>query len=407
MFFAYYIADFSRAWDFLYPYFNPGAAPEHLMLSIDAVSLAFLAHHIASPSARNLGRKKYVSALKKTNAALRNTKTAREASTLQASLILDLFENITNPASKIEDTRRAHVNGALALVKLRGLEHFRDSAGLKALTRLSLNAVVCCISQNDPVPAEIFEIREHNAQFVDVSDPKWRMTGLVLDMTDLVAEMTQRSLKPEEKVRRCIELDMELERVALGALPFWSYKRVEVPVIQRDGRALDDFYDVYPDRKVTQMWNVLRLLRILLCEEVVETCSDWRWLADSQRAAATIGSAIVEICASVPQMTDCDGAARHKLPAGTDPRAVSAHAHTLTHFLDAYVLIFALYVACWSRNCPPRAREWIIGELGRIAEHFGVREAAAVVEILNSQVGAARVGPWDVYRLLGSYAFAA
>ncbi|KAJ4290216.1 hypothetical protein N0V90_010431 [Kalmusia sp. IMI 367209] len=161
LFFAYYIADFSRAWDFLYPFFDPRTAPEHLSLSIDAASLAFLSHHMTSPSAQNLGRRKYVSALRKTNKVLQDPRTAQQTTTLEASLLLDLFEKITDPRPASVVAQRAHVDGALALVKLRGLQQFTDNAGVKALTRLALNSIVICISNGDSVPQDIFDIREH------------------------------------------------------------------------------------------------------------------------------------------------------------------------------------------------------------------------------------------------------
>jgi hypothetical protein len=307
LFFAYYIKDFSRNWDFLFPYFDSGFTPDHLSLSIDAVSLAFLSHHFISPSAQNLGCKKYVSALRKTNLALENTDIAREASTLDASLLLDLFEKLTKPAFASDETQRAHIDGALALVKLRGLENFTDIAGLRTLNRLSLNALICAISQQQSIPPEVFEVREHLAHFFDTEDPKFRSTGLTLEVTNLVSEIRSGNLSPQEKVRRCTELDKQFKQISLHASPYWSYERVHVSAEERNERMLDGFYDVYNERMTTQMWNALRVTRILLCEEVMEASSalqDDESLQHIQRAAEVIDLTIQEICASVPQMTD-------------------------------------------------------------------------------------------------------
>lgn len=402
LFFAYYIAGFSRIWDFLYPYFDRTSAPEHLSLSIDAASLAFLSHHMDSQSAQTLGCQRYVSALRKTNKVLQHPNKVQHASLLEASLLLDLFEKITDPGSASVVSQRAHVDGALAFVRLRGLQHFDAPGGLKALTRLALNSVVISISNRERIPQDVVEIREHTARFVDVSDPKWKLTGTTLKITDLVSEITKGGLTAKEKVRRCIALERELETIDKEAPPQWSYERRYIIDGQND-RTLDGFFDVYPSRMGTQMWNVLRFMRIVLCDEIIECCATSNNAA-RERALETAALVVQEICATVPQMTDCNGPAQHKLPAGSHE---AQHTHTLPHFLDTYILLLGLYAAAWSRGCSVRARLWIIEQLDKIADHFGVKEAVAVAAILKKQDGEARISPWEVYRLIGSYAFAA
>ncbi|KAF1973903.1 hypothetical protein BU23DRAFT_532705 [Bimuria novae-zelandiae CBS 107.79] len=402
LFFAYYIADFSRAWDFLYRSFDPRSAPEHLSLSIDAASLAFLSHHTSSPSAQTLGRRKYVSALRKTTKVLQDSKMAQDTSTLEASLVLDLFEKIADPKPNGVVAQRAHVDGALALIKIKGLHTFTDTGGLKALTRLALNAVVVSMSVGNSVPHEILEIREHMANYADVSHPKWRLTNITLEVIDLVCDIKKDRLTREEQVRICVDLAQRLEIVDREASPKWSYQRIYVGKDQ-ENTSLDGFYDVYPSRMETQTWNVLRCVRIVLCDMIIGSCTNAED-AVSKRAYETIVLVVQEICAAVPQMTDCNGPARHRLPAESKS---CSHAHTLSHFLDTYILLHGLYVAAWSHACPPRAKEWIIKQLDHIAVHFRVKEAATVAAILKMQEQKARIGPWEVYRIIGSYAFAA
>ncbi|KAL5388533.1 hypothetical protein PMIN03_007853 [Paraphaeosphaeria minitans] len=402
LFFSYYIADFSRAWDFLYRHFDPKTAPEHLSLSIDAASLAFLSHHVNSPSAQSLGRQKYISALRKTNKVLQDPTTLQQTIALETSLLLDLFEKITDSRPNSAVSQRAHIDGALALVRLRGLQHFTDPGGLKALTRLALNAVVISITNRESIPEDIIKIREHTASYTDISDPKWLLSGITLKVTNLLSEITTSGLTAEEKVRRCVALERQLEIIDNEAPPKWSYERIHVTEEQGD-TTLDGYYDVYSSRMDTQMWNVLRFIRIVLCDEIIESCANTDD-ETSQHAMETAALVVGEVCATVPQMTDCNGPAAHRLPEGS---SANLHTHTLSHFFDTYILLLGLYAAAWSRGCPERARIWIIKQLDRIAEHFGVKEAAKVAAILKLQDGKARTGPWDVYRLIGSYAFAA
>ncbi|PVH99448.1 hypothetical protein DM02DRAFT_529029 [Periconia macrospinosa] len=411
LFIEYYIQDFSRAWDFLNPYLNSNDIPEHVRLGIDAASLAFLSHHVTSPSAANLGRLKYVSALQKTNAVLQCTNAAQETSTLDATLLLDLFEKILNSGGAArEKSQRAHIEGSLALVKLRGLNNFTDEAGVKKLYRLTINTMISCVSLGSPVPSELFKIREHLSHFMNTKDPKFRSVGVIFNTTTPGEELSQSLPDPWENIERCASLDEQLETISLEASPTWYVFWVDLHYSSE--RVLDDFYDVYDSRMTTQMWNALRVSRLLLCEEILESlpaCQSEKSVRAAQRATAAMDELIKEICASVPQMTDCKNAAKSKLPPNADA-CISFHGHTVSHFLDNYILLYALYVAGWSRGCQTRQRAWIIKQLIHIGDHFRVKEAALVANILQNQTKNAmseKPRPWDIYRLLGSYAFAA
>jgi hypothetical protein len=120
-------------------------------------------------------------------------------------------------------------------------------------------------------------------------------------------------------------------------------------------------------------------MRILLCEEIINKCEnkvDSASLLISTRARSSIEAMIKAICASAPPMIDCTFAGRHKLPT-TNARPY--HSHTLSHYLDAYILIYGLYVA----------------------EHFGIKQAAIVAGILRKGWGRGRcIGCWGVMLLL-------
>lgn len=140
-FFAFHVTKVSRSWDFLEQFRDPTRSPEHLALSIDAVSLAYLSHQVSSDVALLSATEKYVSALRMTSKALQSPELATTDTTLLAALLLDLFEKITN-ITQYSGSWMDHVTGALALVKLRGLENFRDRSALRVLMRLSNNLII-------------------------------------------------------------------------------------------------------------------------------------------------------------------------------------------------------------------------------------------------------------------------
>ncbi|PSN66097.1 hypothetical protein BS50DRAFT_574557 [Corynespora cassiicola Philippines] len=419
---------------------------------VDAVSLAFLSHQVSSQTARDLGMRKYGTALKKFTRTMQDPNNFCKPSTLESVLLFDLFENIMKPDAGL-DYSNTHVQGALALVKLRGIEQFNEPKEVKALMGLALSATINSLCSGDPIPEAVRDIRKHAAQFVDTSYPKWKLSGVILDVTDTPAEMLFSESRCSSHPTKSIELDKKLEEIALEAGPAWTYERNFISGHDPRRMVPDDFfpvYDIYPNRTITQMYNVLRLSRILLCEQIID---DLPSMDDEcagpliERAKLTITAMIREILASVPQMTNCNLAAKHKLPNDSLP---DRHTHTMSHILDVYVLIYPLYIVAWSQNCPPTAREWTMSQLRHISEHFGIKEASSVIDILRKRdnqgeiidacidmaesvpesstvgvtshpfgkqtdignpcskpCGKTRADPWVVYRLLGSYAFAA
>ena len=92
-------------------------------------------------------------------------------------------------------------------------------------------------------------------------------------------------------------------------------------------------------------------------------------------------------------MTDCESVAKHKLPSGSTGKQ---HTHSMPHILDVYILIFSLYVVAWSKSCPQAAVEWSIKQLQHIADHFVIKEAAVILEILKKQKMEELINPWYV-----------
>ena len=73
-----------------------------------------------------------------TNKSLKSSKEQTKNTTLMASLLLDLYEKITDTETR-NNSWTSHVNGALALVRLRGLYKFKDQSEFKMLVRIYTN----------------------------------------------------------------------------------------------------------------------------------------------------------------------------------------------------------------------------------------------------------------------------
>ncbi|KAF2652225.1 hypothetical protein K491DRAFT_605309 [Lophiostoma macrostomum CBS 122681] len=414
-FFANYIYELRVTWAFLCPFSDPLLAPSYLALAIEAASLALLGYQHHSIAARSLSRQKYVAALRQTNKALRCPLIVQKETALVATLVLDLYEKITNSDIKTEDISIAHVQGAMALVRLRGLSAFNNVTGIQILGRILLNSTVTCLQHRLPIPPEIEQMWVLIGMSADPQGLKYRLSGLTLEVANFSAATKNKAdgLNDDEKcIRRCIELETAFSELGHDVSADWSYTRhtISLPTSTPtpNDRYLQDDYHVYPSRRLSQIWNIQRLSRILLWEDIL-----------SRRNGAlgsethVVRDIIVEICASAPHVLDCHFAARCKLPESEIMKAKAAHQHTNCHVLDAYVTMYPLYVAAWSTYCAGSTREWIVKQFEHMSEHFGIREAALVRDVIESwkkdgESGRSvkRESPWEVYRLLGSYTFA-
>jgi hypothetical protein len=416
-FFAYYVTSSKKCWDFLNRYYHPTDSPDHLTLAIEAVSLAYLWHKVNSNAALATAREKYISALRLINKTLKTSKGATKHTILMASLLLDLFEKITESAPR-NQSWNSHVNGALTLVRLRGLEQFQDHSDVRVLERLSQNFMISCVASGSPVPEDLNTVR---AFVVDrahlLQDPKWQMFDTMVEYSRLNSEIRQGILSNDEIIGAAMALNKRFQAHEFDMPPSWQYSTTYLD--HKSDRVFGLHYDSYPGRSVSQPRNGLRYLRILINECLIEhylaSLKSNKYRALIEEAQDNIEALADDICASVPQYVDCDGPARRWLSTSEESRSPdqsldpspdhrplgAGHPHTPDHQLFCYTLIFPLYVVGRSKTIP-HFRTWVIKQLHYISSHFYIRNAEIVAQILEQETD---LKPWEVYALIGSYAF--
>ena len=207
----------------------------------------------------------------------------------------------------------------------------------------------------------------------------------------------------------CLNIDGQLEAISHCAAESWQFSTRFLD--QKTERSYTSYLDIYPEYYVTQAWNVIRLARILLNEFILENGRDRPEGPEgcSPRVAQDkIAACAFDICASVPQYVDCLGLTREN--DSENPEILDSdlhragHTHTPAKNLACYTLIFPLVVAGHSKGSPKALKSWIIKELHYMASHFSIRNAEVVAGIMERGI---QFNPWDVYALIGSYAFVA
>ena len=397
-FFSHFVFGFSKAYDVLGTLYGQSSLDRHLAASVDAVSLAFFSFHVNSARASHLAREKYSYALPLLNKALQGPGSAASDSTLLAVLLLDLFEKITNRNPRSAESWMSHVNGALALIKLRDYTKSHNYVSIRLAVRLSTNVLISCVAANAPVPSDLTELRSKLEPLLNNEDPKWLVSGLVVKYADLRGGIQHGCLSSSDILRRATEVDNEFASLAeqIPSRSLYTTTFLE----EASERVLEQHFDLYPDHHSAQTWNNLRVMRILLHDIIrshctvsaMGSCKEASAFRSSDVATCIIDSLAKDICAALPQCYSHENAPSNSMEYST------------LQGVRCYALLFPLYVAGLYASPTANVRPWIIKQMRLMAEEIGIRNAGVVADILEKADG---TSPWSVYAILGSYAFAA
>ncbi|KAK9777097.1 putative Zn(2)-C6 fungal-type domain-containing protein [Seiridium cardinale] len=458
-FFSHYVFGFSRSHDALSQLYAASSATSVLSAAVDAAALAFLAKQHEAPGhvtvhstpgsseLVSLTSRSYIVAIKRLSTILdaaargqdevfgtRPHEEARGDATLQAVLLLDLCEklacvgrrpdrtsypglqedndsnNNNNNGTITEDPWMSHLRGALELVRIRGLKRRYSSPTARRLAaRLTMTLVISCGVAGVHVPQELEELRMGLSPHLDILpqiedrgaikawnpddtrvDPKFAVTSLVIGVVNLVADLSQGKRLPPDLFRQAKELDNRLAAMERELPSSWQCERICTeegsPVVY------GDHYDMYVDHFVTQVRNVIRSMRLLLLEMIQKHCRVHEDVDDYRtRTARLIDSLCGNICAAVPQFVWPQARSENCIP------------FTPLQSLQCYTLLSPLYLAA-KLSTRVKMRAWIIGTLQYMAGFGGMKAANSIARILQSHPD---VSYWQVYAMLGSYAFAA
>lgn len=110
-FFLNHAYGLSKTYNVLPILYSPSLSRNHLAISVDAVSLAFLSIQYDSPQASQRARLKYLNALPLNN-ALKCPQHATSDSTLLTVLLLDFYEEVTSGNPRSSSSWMSYLNGA-------------------------------------------------------------------------------------------------------------------------------------------------------------------------------------------------------------------------------------------------------------------------------------------------------
>ncbi|KAF2006385.1 hypothetical protein P154DRAFT_258347 [Amniculicola lignicola CBS 123094] len=281
-----------------------------LSTTVYAASLAILSLHLGEPSLMNKARNTYAKGLAATNLALKSTTIAVEDSTLTSVLLLSLFEAIVYAGLNTPENWITHTQGALALVKIRGIEQFETETGRRLFRQVSNIIRVTCIQQKARLPQDLVDLQSTAELFYEPNHPHLTFATTIVDLTNFLADLREGFLSPLEAVRSAMQQDQKYVRLLANMPDSWKYRGIFLRTHREDTYA--NVIHQYPNHHVAQLWNSCRMVRILLSEisyaQAAQMGDPTTPLHSSkallqEQAVRNIEQAARDICASIPQFS--------------------------------------------------------------------------------------------------------
>ncbi|KAH6714752.1 hypothetical protein BKA61DRAFT_723693 [Leptodontidium sp. MPI-SDFR-AT-0119] len=241
----------------------------YLQALIQSVSVAFMSFRSNAPLLRQLAKEKYVAALQQQlGQALRMPEISATDETLQAVLLLDLYEKLVNQDPLSSSAWMNHIVGAISLVKSSGDRLIASHNGRRLATRLAMTLAISCGAASMRIPDALMSLREDLSSLV--GDTKWDFTAIVVDVVNLQADNANLQITCSSEIgERAKKLDRQLESLETTLPSFWAPKSVS---ISAHPLLFGSSYDVYQDHFVAQVWNAFRTVRLMLNDLIQKYC---------------------------------------------------------------------------------------------------------------------------------------
>ncbi|KAI9368015.1 hypothetical protein BJX61DRAFT_546933 [Aspergillus egyptiacus] len=371
---------------------------EAVRLAMSAIGLAILANMRCNPRMLIEARADYAKALHCTNTALRSRSTCLEVETLNAVLLLGMFEVISCEAPKSLENWQNHIGGAAAFLELWNTRRVCSMIGMQLFTQLRTELMANCLRTQTRVPHTLRKLSKLVQSCRTKSDAGVEdLVDLIADLSDLLADVKNHGLPdPLEAIGRARELDLKLHRWSQALPPRWQCA-LRCATNQTGNilskQSYSDYYYVYADIWACNTWSYYRNARIMLNLLIrdrllpylaIHHYPDWKPLMDE--AKENIERQSMDILLSVPFAfaTQYSSAVQ----AGQGLRRAGG-------CLGGYYILWPLYVAASVQTPGSPLREWAVGQLLVLGYSMGIGQALLMAKVLRGQLPAQALSVYD------------
>jgi hypothetical protein len=381
---SFLLRDFVEGSHFAYlpDFFSESRDHRVLLPVIKAVGVASLGQQSGRLELHEQARILYGEAISATNKALQDVDTARTDEVLGSILLLSLYETLACRKTELSvQAWQTHIQGALALLTLRGHEQFSTKFGMQLFKQIATCIRIYCLHNALHVPQLLHNLTQIARQYASPKDMAFEHLDCVLPFIDLRAENT---LIAAESLYSKIPSHFNFETVVHT---------------KRCPEVYGTHYFRFVDHHAAQMWNltwmtILDLNRIKLrqLEKLFTSALEagvWNSELTTQMAVArqAMVDGALNVCASVPQFfppADSDDIQNCPERALNSPSPSSAPVTGCPRQpAVGYFLIWPLFLAGASAEAPIGVREYVANRLRHIGEVMKLPQALQAAELLN------------------------
>ncbi|KAF4417515.1 hypothetical protein FACUT_12179 [Fusarium acutatum] len=362
--------------------------PGYLANLINAVGLSGLAYSRNAPTLISSARQAFSHALHGICAALADHSEAASDQMLVSVMLLALYETVSSSFNEDLSSWSKHVDGALALIQLRGTGQLRNRIGRRIFLSLRTEILIDCLQRGLPVPKVLIDLMaEARRNETEQEAPAALLADIVVNLCtalpsvekDIADEMSLSSY-----LTGLLRIDADLEDWAQTLLPAeYGYKTQTKPSDFGEREVFTRRYDIYHSVEIANTWNLQRCARIILRQTIVEAMSNCLPISSSLSILLSfpvsyadllltsenvIQESSSDICCSVSYIL-------HSVDeAGKSSELRAAY---------AMHLLWPLYVAGTTHTASDALRDWIESTMERIRDATGIQKAKRIALLLK------------------------
>ncbi|KAB5522947.1 hypothetical protein GE09DRAFT_1154699 [Coniochaeta sp. 2T2.1] len=330
---------------------------------IRAAGMAGISNTYHAPFLAARSKQQYGLALEALKKLLSDPKEAVRDEALMTVGLFGLFEFITFASWDQSRAWAAHINGAAALLQLRGREQFDTERGGRLFLQLRSQMLYACVQHDLPLPTKLVQLSEtfDNSNMGRQRKeyrpaPLWSIVCQVLRIRVIIRSGELADRRKVWETAGAIDHDLVDWSAALP-----GYTTVDAPADGRGGICFQGKRHVYSDLSIAQAWNNWRTLRIIVSQMVMrhgdaETISG---ALEGSAAEEVVRSLSTDICASSPCFEG-------------SPHIVG--------------IIWPLSVVAQEPSNPLATRRWAVEQLRKISTTMGFRQAGLLAETISPEL---------------------
>ncbi|KAK1731956.1 uncharacterized protein BDZ83DRAFT_597303 [Colletotrichum acutatum] len=354
--------------------------------SIQAVGMAAISNISNAPKIVLRAKERYGQALKATNVALYDPAQATADTTLMAILLLGLFVTIMFESWNDSHAWTAHIEGATALLHLRGKSQFTRELGIQLYIQFRQQILQACMQRGVPVPAALveitmqFEASRQGTQYNSLRPGSLAVLGFRL--VNLSAAMNRQQITDANAICRiAVDIDSDLNAWASRS----SQSDRKFHEVEADASGKEESFNgrrhVYNSVWGAQVWNNWRSLSIVTNRIILNYLDKQSFESDALKdimrfhSISVIQSLSADICISTPSLFGSPRQYQSQLPLIWTQELITT--------LGAPSMIWPLHIVSQEVLNVPNVRSWAVEQLVGINKSMGIKQAAVLANTMG------------------------